>query len=425
MNKRFLFLTLLTYALFLAAALAQNGAMAVMAIPFLVYLMIGALRSPGEVRLSAQRSLSKFSAAPGEAVEVRITVENQGKELVNLRLADGWLPAMQLEEGEHVRRLALPAGARTELAYAFNASRGCYRWEGVQALASDPFGLLEVSVEAPASGEVLVFPASQRLRHIALRPRHTLHSAGPIPARRGGSGTDFWGVRQYRPGDPLRWLAWRRTARQPHLLFTKEFEQEEIADIALILDARSITVHTNGDLSLFEHAVSACASLTELFIREGNRVGLMIYGDRLPYLSPGYGKLQHTRILAELARATPGASFTLDSLKNLPVRLFPSRAVLFFISPLGENDAQVLARLRGQGYQIVLVSPDPVRFAARSIQGNSTARLAYRAARLERIALLKQIVRMGVPVVDWQVERPLTNALQAIFQQAGNPTRPI
>ncbi len=425
MNKRFLFLTLLIYALFLAAALAKNGGLALMALPFLVYLMVGVFNSHGKVQLSAQRSLSKYSAAPGEAVEVRVTVENQGGELVNLRLADRWLPGMRLEEGQHVRHLALPAGARTELAYVFSASRGCYSWEGVEILASDPFGLVEIPLQVPAPGEVLVYPDSQRLRHIALRPRHTLHSAGPIPARRGGSGTDFWGVRQYRPGDPLRWVAWRRTARQPHLLFTKEFEQEEIADIGLILDARTLTVHENGDFSLFEHAVCACASLTELFIREGNRVGLMIYGDRLPYLSPGYGKLQHNRILAELARATPGSSYTLDSLKNLPVRLFPSRAVLFFISPLGENDAQVFARLRGQGFQIVLVSPDPVRFTAGSSQGDSTARLAYRAARLERIALLKQIVRMGVPVVDWQVDRPLTNALQTVFQQAGNPARPV
>jgi len=55
---------------------------------------------------------------------------------------------------------------------------------------------------------------------------------GSIPARLGGSGTDFFGVREYHPGDSLRSLDWRLTARHPRQFFTKEFEQEEMPRLA-------------------------------------------------------------------------------------------------------------------------------------------------------------------------------------------------
>lgn len=425
MNKRLLFLLLISYTLLLAAALSRTGSLVLMAVPFLAYLLVGMAKAPASVRLIAQRELSKTSAETSSPVEVRLRIENVGRSLQNLWVGDRLGPGAVLINGKPAQRLALPAGTTVELSYTFTGTRGTYAWESVEAVASDPFGLVELPAPASAPGEVLMQPVKERLKHITLRPGETLHSAGPIPARRAGSGTDFWGVRQYRPGDPLRSLVWRRTARHPNQFFTKEFEQEEIADIGLILDARTLTCHSNGNGTLFEYAASACASLAELFMREGNRVGLMIYGDRLPYLPPGYGKLQYNRILAELARATPGSNFTLDSLKNLPVRLFPSRALLVFISPLADQDSQALARLRANGYQIILVSPDPVRFATSHAGSGTVDKLAFRAARLERVMQLKRLIRMGIRVVDWPVDQPLTVLLSAAFRQTSNRQRQV
>ena len=101
-------------------------------------------------------------------------------------------------------------------------------------------------------------------------------------------------MREYQPGDPLRRLDWRLTARHPHKFFTKEFEQEEIADIGLILDARQKTNLQIGEDSLFEHAARATASLAEMFLRQGNRVSLLVYQRRYASVFPGYGKLQST-----------------------------------------------------------------------------------------------------------------------------------
>ena len=67
--------------------------------------------------------------------------------------------------------------------------------------------------------------------------------------------------------------------------------------------------------------------------------------------------------------------------------------------------------LETSGYQVLLVSPDPVHFGRRDAHHP----LALRAARLERKALLWRLREIGVQVIDWQVDQPL-NKVTSRFQ---------
>jgi len=269
--------------------------------------------------------------------------------------------------------------------------------------------------DIPASAEARVAPARMKLRHIPLRPRSTHLSTGSLPARRSGSGMEFWGVREYHPGDPLRRLNARLRARHPGQLFTNEFEREEIVTVGLILDGRALAEVDSCEIPLFEHAVRAAASLAEAFLREGNRVGLLVCGESLIRLTPGYGKAQLHSILCALARVRTGAGASLESLKYLPVRLFPSRSQLIVISSLAPVDLPVYTRLRAEGYPIILLSPDPVAYAGQSIGKDRASTLAVRAAGLERRLQLQQLARQGVQVVDWPVDQPLSERLRAVL----------
>jgi len=103
------------------------------------------------------------------------------------------------------------------------------------------------------------------------------------------------------------------TARHPRQFFTKEFEQEEIAEIGLILDARQSTDLRIGEESLFEHCVGATASLAEMFLHQGHRVSLLVFGEMMLKAFPGYGKTQLQRIMGCLSKAkveTEGRAFT-------------------------------------------------------------------------------------------------------------------
>ena len=409
MNK-VLTLLLIVLGLLVAALVTRNGDLAWMTLPFLVYLGIGILQSPspGKIRLVATRSTETTKTDDVSSVDVVVTVRNQGAAIDRLCLSDPLQAGMRVTDGQVRQAAALQAGEDTRLKYTFQTERGSFSWKTIRAVVSDPFGLIETKLELPAEAEVQAQPELIRFRPFPLRPQDTLHSAGSIPARLGGSGTDFWGVREYHPGDPLRRLDWRRTARHPHQFFTKEFEQEEIADIGLILDARRRTDLRIGQDSLFEHSARAAASLAQVFLRQGNRVSLLIYGEHIVNVFPGYGKMQLNRILRTLAEVTTEEGGSLSSLQFIPIHMFSSHSLIVVLSPLAPDDWQLFARLRAYGYQVLLISPNPMDFAERVLSNDSTTRLAGRLTRLERQLEISRITHLWIPVIDWKVSQPLS-----------------
>lgn len=413
MNNRSLVLVLILSGLIISALIVRNGKILLLALPFLIYLLIGIIQAPSEITLVADRVISKSSLIAQELFETRIVIKNQGKTLVNLHLRDTLFPSVTILDGKAIARLSLSAGESTELNYVSKAERGVYSWKSIHVCASDPFGLFVFERDIPATGEIQVRPAPMHIHNVPLKPSATLHAAGPISARLAGSGTDFWGIREYRTGDSLRRLNWRLSARHPRKIFTNEYEQEEIADFGLILDARRFTTDAAMEEALFEQSVSATASLAENFLKRGNRVALLIFGETIVTLFPGYGKRQLNAVLRDLARAKLGENLPLSHLEYFPVRLFPSRSQIVMISAVDSRDLETYARLRANGYDVLLISPDPVDYAAQILPQNEINSLAIRAARLERAIQQKRILNLGIRVIDWQISLPLDAVIQA------------
>jgi uncharacterized protein (DUF58 family) len=417
MNSRTLPLVLIAFSLFLAGVLARRADPIWMALPFLAYLGLGIWQSPsaGNLRFDATRSVEKNGAG---CSEVKIAVHNRGAETVQLRLIDSLQPGMQLAEGQMQTLAVLQAGEQARMQYAFLSGRGNFTWETVRVVVSDPFGLVETEVILPAAARIQVQPELKKLRPFPLRPQRTLHTAGSIPARLGGRGTNFWGVREYHPGDPLRRLDWRRTARHPGQFFSKEFEQEEIADIGLILDARQKTDLRLGHESLFEHSASAAASLAEVFLRQGNRVSLLIFGKEIDFLFPGCGKIQLNRILHALSKAAPEADPGYDSFQFVPLHMFSKRSLIMILSPLAHEDWRLFPRLRAYGYQALLISPDPIDYIRRALPDDRITRLATRLTQVERRLEIGKITQLWIPVVEWRVDQPLAPLVRAAIRNS-------
>lgn len=419
MNSRSLLVALTACGIILAALIVRSGGLLALAIPFLVFLIIGLLQAPGEVKLEARRIIDDSSIAAGEAAQTRLLVTNRGDALVNLSLEDALDGRLRIKAGEPGTRRSLAAGETARIEYAFSAPRGVYVWQAVGARAADPFGLFEVHREIPARGALLVRPVPLQLHAPALRPRFTMHTTGTIPVRRPGSGTDFLGIREYRVGDPLRHVNWRMAARYPGEIFTNEYERQEITDFGIILDARRLTQADAAEEALFERSTSAAAALAEVFLQQANRVSLLIFGETLTALYPGYGKKQLNLILRSLAHATLGRNLPFGYLEYCPVRLFPSRATIIILSSVTASDLPTYARLRSLGYDVLLISPDPVRYGAAKPKSSELGRRAFRLARVERIAILESLLKLGVQVLDWKVDTSLDAMLQAMSMSAG------
>src|SRR6186713_789548 len=323
--SRPLFLSLLAYALLLAGMLTVQGEILALALPLVTYLLIGYLQTPENIKLQATRQLSAERVPPNTNVDVTVTLTNHGSSLEEVLLEDLVPEGMTVNSGFSRHMVRLGKGESYSFTYTASGPRGGYVFEPLQVSVRDTIAVSSADFLVEAKGRLFVLPPVTRIRPVAIRPRRTRVYAGTIPARAGGTGTEFFGVREYHHGDSLRIINWRVSAHhtQEDMLYSNEFQQERVADVGIILDGRLRTNEFARGHSLFEYSVQAAAALTDALLTQGNRVGLLVYAAFLAWTFPGYGKIQRERILHALANAKTGESQVFSDLEHIPTRLFP------------------------------------------------------------------------------------------------------
>jgi uncharacterized protein (DUF58 family) len=420
--SRAAFLGLLAFAALFAGLISLHGPLIALCIPFVLYWTYAIWRGPEQLSLAVQRVLASDRAAPLEPVKVRVVVTNLGERVEELLLNDATPPALQVTDGSTRHLISLERGASFDFEYEVRGPRGAYAFDRLLAEAGDHLGLLRRRLAVATSGQLTVLPRFSRIREVAIRPRRTRVYAGTISARVGGSGVEFFGVRDYLPGDSPRHINWHQSARHTEHLYSDEFQQERVADVAIVLDGRERSNLCGAAGSLFEHSVAAAASVADALLHQGNRVGVLIYSQYIQWTLPGYGKVQRQRILQALARAAPGASQVFEGLQYLPARLFPPESQIILVSPLVEDDYSTLVQLRARRYQVMVVSPDPVGFEQRHLSGSpkrssADVDLAARILRLERDLLLSRLRRAGIRVVEWDVRQSFDQVTRRAFSR--------
>lgn len=398
-------------ALVLFGLATLNSGVIALAIPLLIYLGMGFWLRPEPPQLTGSRRLSTDRATVGQPVTVTVTVTNAGAPLSEVLIEETLLPGFEVIEGDTRLLTTLAAGETATLEYTVRGARGVYRFAGVNIVAGNPLGIFSRRAMLVSDNQLLIQPEAMRLRSITIRPPRTRGFAGPILSRQGGSGVDFLGLREYQMGDRLRWVNWRVTARAMERnaqgVFTNVYEQERLADVGIILDARQSSDLQTEQGSLFEYANRASAALAEAFLDDGNRVGLLVYGSGIDGVFPGYGRVQRDRILRTLGRATAGHHFVFETLRNLPTRFFPAQSQIIFVSPVSTDDVPTLTQLRSHDYAVMVVSPNPIAFEANALTLDDRTRQAMRIAEAERAFNFQQLRRSGMQVVDWDVSQPL------------------
>jgi uncharacterized protein (DUF58 family) len=397
-----------------------NNILLVLASPLIIYLIVAVFNAPGEQKLQARRLLSTDRITEGLDVTISIQVDNENTRVDELHLSELSSYRFQNLEGDYSKVAQLNPGESTNYEYTFRGWRGSYRFKGLLARATDPFGLFEIREHLPVAENVLIFPQTTDLKAIPIRPPQTKGFSGPIPSRKSGTGMDFFGVRQYRLGDSLRRINWRTSERHTVNLFTNEYEQERIADVSLILDARPHCDIAFQGRRLFEYSVHAAASLAEMFLNQGHCISMVVYSAVISRVFPGYGKVQHERVLKSLAHADTGFNFAREHLRYIPIRLLPPRGQLVYISPLANSDLEPLIRLRNQGYAVLVISPDPLYFEQQLAADPSKPdfHLAHRFAKTERDLLLNSLHHAGIQVANWKVDQPLLEVVDKVRIQS-------
>jgi uncharacterized protein (DUF58 family) len=189
------------------------------------------------------------------------------------------------------------------------------------------------------------------MRQLEIRTRRLVNDSlsGAYHSVFKGRGMDFDEVREYTPGDEVRTIDWNVTARAGRP-FVKKFTEERELTIFLVVDISASGNFGSGMLSKRDLAAELASVLAFSAIRNSDKVGLILYTDRVErYLLPKKGRRHVLRVIRDILYHEPEGRGT-DSVKALDVvnQVLHRRAIVFLISDFetGKDPQTARAELR-------------------------------------------------------------------------------
>jgi uncharacterized protein (DUF58 family) len=220
-------------------------------------------------------------------------------------------------DGSSQDEVRLKPGCRTRVFIELTPQRrGVIRLHDLRVLLPDPFGLLQkcARVKAPAA-TLLVLPRRFPIPPIELPGGAAFKITGETNTNAIGNSGEFVGLRDYRPGDPLRqihWKSWARTGRP----IVKELEDTFYPRYGLVLD----TLSTDRTDARFEEAVSVAASFASTIDTSQSLLDLMFVKNEAHIFTAGRGLERAEKLLEVLAGVTPERGGDLSALGQLVLR---------------------------------------------------------------------------------------------------------
>ncbi len=340
-------------------------------IPAVSYLM-GWLMLRG---LACVRTLP-LAATAGEAVTLTYTLTNTGRLPKFYLLVRDALPrGVALPAGPPPLVLALwPGEARETTCVLDVRQRGVFALGPASIFSTDPLGLQTFSRKMPEVSEMVVYPAVLSLRGSWLRGAASGWRGGDSALVR-GDGDDFYGVRDYAPGDELRRVHWRTTARTGTLAVA-EYAQGVTLDVTVALDLSQEAYKNTGsdEHSALEAAITLAATLLGDLLRFGHSVRLVTAGsgDGNP-LRRGAEELP--RFLETLARVQAASGQTLADVLAEDRAGGQGAATTVAITPDWPNShlSEVLQNGEAQGSRFFVFALDAASFRAGGLPLPSSA----------------------------------------------------
>jgi uncharacterized protein (DUF58 family) len=375
--------------------------------PFLLAVGVGlALRA--SPRFTAEIAADE-RAVEGDEIGVRITLaasDTVDRLDVFVRLPAG----LELADGDQARSLRLARGEEREIELTLRAGRwGAHQLGPVYLRAHDPLGLFVSEGMLARAPEIRIYPREDTLRRI-LQPRETQVFAGNEVARRKAEGIEFADMRPWAPGDPLKRVNWRATARRGEV-WVNESHPERNTDVILFVD--SFAEARGQDASTLDLAVRATAALADAYVGRRDRIGLISFGGILRWLEPGMGTVQLYRVVDALLDTQIILSYYWTGIDVIPRRTLPPHALVIALSPLLDGrSVDALLDLRARGHDLCVLDVSPVPFTQRPESGVDA--VAYDIWVLRRDALRHRLQRAGIAVAEWHEGTPLQAAIEEV-----------
>ena len=392
----------------LVGALAlRRPELAVLAVPFALLLAVGT-RAAREPRISLAFALAVDRALEGSEVEAVLDVHTD-RAVDRLELVLRLPRTVEVADGSTAHALRLRADESRELRIGLRCTRwGVFDLGRFDVRARDALRLVTWEARFEDSQRLKAYPSPVTVQRL-LAPLEAQALAGSEVARAKGEGVEYADIRDFVPGDRVRSINWRASARRQGLV-VNERHPERNTDVVLFVDSFA---DVRGDgRSVLEEAVRAAASLATRYLERRDRVGLVGFGGVLRWLQPGMGVTQRYRLIETMLETGVEPTYTWRDVNLIPARILPPASLVLGLTPLVDpRFIAALEDLRARRFDVAVVEIDPVPLVE---PGRSEIdRLAYRLWLLEREVLRARLVALGIGVATWG-DGDLDSALEEV-----------
>lgn len=278
----------------------------------------------------------------------------------------------------------------------------------------------------------------KRIRRVEIKTNRLVEDlfAGKYKSIFRGKGMDFEEVREYMPGDEIRYIDWNVSARMSNL-FVKIFREERELTVILAIDISGSVDLGSGTQSKRELMAELAAVLAFSAIRNNDRVGLLLFSDEIEaFVPPGKGRKHVLRLIRQILFFEPKHRRTncekvLEYLNHIVHR----SSLVFMVSDFLDSGFEKAMRITSQRYDLIpvftvdereLMLPNVGWVALEDAEtgeivevntSNPAVREKFAAGARERIARLKrQFITSGIDMIEIQSGKPYIDAMQQFFK---------
>ena len=400
--------------LVLFAPFINNLQLFLLGTTILGFVAVHSLVNTRPIDVKITRSFDSDQVFENSNVSIDLIVRNKGRSVGFLEIYDNLPSEIEVNNGSNHTIIRLHKDELVINKYNVNCRlRGQYRLGNPRLRIYNPSFLFFYESDIQSKSSLVVLPQIEQIEGVDLSTDFPKMYQGALPIRRIGTSGEFYGIREYFPGDDFKNINWRVFGKTRKLM-VNQFEREDISDLMLVLDAREISGTGTILRNPLNYSCRAAASLTSFFLRSRNRVGLTIYGETVNVIPPDTGERHLYRILTALAEVKAAGSLGLHTVLG-DLRNFTPRSPVMVISTL-ENDATCTTALReitARGFKLTVIAPDTLNYDRDSRIISPTVYFTASASLDNKITEARSL---GARAMRWNPDTVLSTSLAEVIR---------
>jgi len=400
--------------LVLFAPFINNLQLFLLGTTILGFVAVHSLVNTRPIDVKITRSFDSDQVFEDSNVSIDLIVQNKGRSVGFLEIYDNLPSEIEVNNGSNHTIIRLHKDELVINKYNVNCRlRGQYRLGNPRLRIYNPSFLFFYESDIQSKSSLVVLPQIEQIEGVDLSTDFPKMYQGALPIRRIGTSGEFYGIREYFPGDDFKNINWRVFGRTRKLM-VNQFEREDISDLMLVLDAREISGTGTILRNPLNYSCRAAAALTSFFLRSRNRVGLTIYGQTVDVIPPDTGERHLYRILTALAEVKAAGSLGLHTVLG-DLRNFTPRSPVMVISTL-ENDPTSTTALReitARGFKLTVIAPDTLDYDRDSRIISPTVYFTASASLDNKIT---EVRSLGARAMRWNPDTVLSTSLAEVIR---------